>query len=420
MSKRIAVVGSGVSGLVAASKLSSRFEVDLYESEPRLGGHTATIAVSVPEGDFAIDTGFIVFNNRNYPLFQALIDDLGLPYQPTEMSFSVTDPTDGWVFNGHTANSIFCDRRNLIKPSFYRFLLEIGRFNKVAKARLNTGTPIDLSVTIGDFLREEGFSDKVARKYLLPMGAAIWSSSVADVRDYPLAFFLQFFENHGLLDLRDRPQWYTLIGGSSTYIPHLQSKVSGQVRVSQAVTRVARVPDGVRVDTVAGEGELYDDVILACHSDQALALLDAPSDAESRILNAIPYSENQVILHRDESALPGRRLARASWNYRLGADEHTAPSVTYSMNILQRLPESAPEFCVTLNPNHPIDESKVLGEYRYSHPQFGVGMVDAQSKRAEICGVDRVHFCGAYWYNGFHEDGVRSAVDVCARLGCGE
>ncbi len=418
MSKRIAVVGSGVSGLVAAATLSSRYHVDLYESEPRLGGHTATIDVSVPEGDYAIDTGFIVFNNRNYPRFKGLIDKLGLAYQPTEMSFSVTDPVDGWVFNGHTPNSIFCDRRNLVKPAFYRFLLEIARFNKVAKARLATGEPIDLSLTVGDLLREEGFSDTVARKYLLPMGAAIWSSSLADVRDYPLAFFLAFFNNHGLLDLSNRPQWYTLIGGSSSYIPHFQSQVSGETRVGSAVTRVVRDSAGVRIDTAAGEGEHYDDVVLACHSDQALAMLDNPTDAEARVLGAIPYSENRVILHRDESALPRKPLARASWNYRLGADESTAPAVTYSMNILQCLPEGAPPFSVTLNPNHPIDDDKILGEYRYAHPQFGVGMIDAQAKRSDICGVDRVHFCGAYWYNGFHEDGVRSALDVCERLGC--
>ncbi|MEM7376676.1 MAG: FAD-dependent oxidoreductase, partial [Pseudomonadota bacterium] len=325
---------------------------------------------------------------------------------------------DGWVFNGHTPNSLFCDRRNLFKPAFYRFLLEIARFNKVAKARLAETAPISTELTVGDLLREGGFSDDLARKYLLPMGAAIWSSSLADVRDYPLPFFLQFFENHGLLDLTNRPQWFTLVGGSSSYIPHFTDTISGDIRVATGVARVARTADGVRLVTETGQTADYDRVVLACHSDQALGLLDAPNEAEQRVLESIPYRENRVILHRDEAALPATRLGRASWNYRLGADETTPPSVTYSMNILQCLPEGAPQFCVTLNPNHAIREESVLGEYSYAHPQFGVDMMAAQAQRGDICGVDRIHYCGAYWYSGFHEDGVRSALDVCEQLGC--
>ncbi|MEM7294451.1 MAG: FAD-dependent oxidoreductase, partial [Pseudomonadota bacterium] len=248
--------------------------------------------------------------------------------------------------------------------------------------------------------------------------AAIWSSSLADVRNYPLAFFLQFFNNHGLLDLVNRPQWFTLIGGSSTYIPHFRERISGAVRVSAGVERVSRDGNGVHIAVTGGQTERYDKVVLACHSDQALAMLEAPTDAEQRVLGAIGYHENRVILHRDASALPKTKLARASWNYRLATDDTTAPSVTYSMNILQCLPDTAPEFCVTLNPNHPIRDEDILGEYQYSHPQFSVDMIAAQNQRDAICGVDNIYYCGAYWYNGFHEDGVRSAFDVCEKLGC--
>ncbi len=417
--KRIAVIGSGISGLAAAYLLQRRYQVTLFEANDYLGGHTATMDVERPYGNVAVDTGFIVFNERTYPLFLKLLDEIDLPKQATQMSFSVSNRRTGFEYNGHSLNSLFCQRQNIFKPSFYRFIGEILRFNTVATKAAEQYKVLSASqgsdVTLGEFLAEHGFSDFFCKNYILPMIAAIWSSALADARDFPLQFFLKFFVNHGLLQVRDRPQWYVIPGGSRSYIPRL-TKALTDIRLNTSVEKLVRHSLGVSVYS-NGQKEEYDEVVLACHSDQALAILgDDASLLEKDILAAIPYRDNEVTLHLDDSLLPANQQGWASWNFLLSESETAAPSVTYNMNILQGI--SAPEtFCVSLNLDKRIDPFKVLGRYRYAHPVINAQSLAAQQRRQEICGQGHTHFCGAYWYNGFHEDGLRSAVDVAARLG---
>ncbi|WP_020394894.1 NAD(P)/FAD-dependent oxidoreductase [Thiolinea disciformis] len=411
---RIAIIGSGISGLTCGYLLSREHEVQLFEANHYIGGHTATIDVNVQGKSWAIDTGFIVFNDRTYPYFQSFLHELGVAYQPTEMSFSVTNAQTGLVYNGNSLNSLFAQRSNLWNPRFYGLLQQIVRFNQRCKTLAAQGVSAEL--TLGEFLKQEGFSKFFAKHYILPMGAAIWSASIGEIEAFPLKFFIQFFHNHGLLNIQDRPQWYTITGGSKRYIPYFTRQFAGNIHLNTPIKAIQRTAQGVQVSTEQAT-QRFDEVILACHSDQALALLSDASEAERSILGAIPYRKNEVILHHDERLLPSIPLARASWNYHLSESVTQPATVTYSMNILQRLPQDAPPFCVTLNNTPAIEPSKILGEYRYSHPVFSQSMVQAQARRSEICGKQHTHFCGAYWYNGFHEDGVKSAVDVCRRLG---
>ncbi|MGL5291762.1 MAG: NAD(P)/FAD-dependent oxidoreductase [Vibrionaceae bacterium] len=416
MRKKIAIVGSGISGLTAGFLLHPHHDITLFEAQERLGGHTATVDVSQQGKRYAVDTGFIVFNDRTYPLFFKLLARIGLKAKPTEMSFSIKSP-DGLEYNGHNLDSLFAQRRNLFRPKFYRFIYEIVRFNRLAltwleKNRHAVETP---SLTLEDFLAQHEFSDYFSRHYILPMGAAIWSSTLADMRSFPLAFFLRFFDHHGLLTINDRPQWYVIPGGSREYIAPLTAGWQDKIRLSCAVTSITRADNGVHITHKLGE-EHFDEVILACHSDQALALLNDASQEERNILQAMAYQANDVWLHLDERCLPSRRKAWASWNYQLTEDEKMRPLVSYNMNILQGLQSPEP-FCVTLNGAGRIDENRVLERFVYHHPVFNEQTVQAQKLRAQICGQQHTHFCGAYWYNGFHEDGVKSAVDVARRFG---
>ncbi|WP_075180793.1 NAD(P)/FAD-dependent oxidoreductase [Pantoea sp. 1.19] len=413
---KIAVIGSGIAGLSCCWKLAGRAEVDLYESADRLGGHTATVDVTVHGRDYAVDTGFIVFNDRTYPRFLSLLAELGIASQPTEMSFSVDNPESGLCYNGHSLNTLFAQRRNLLSPSFYGLIGEILRFNRRCKAWLTGTVP---ALTLGDFLDREGFSPFFARHYILPMGAAIWSGSLARVRDMPLSLFLQFFNHHGLLDLVNRPQWYVIPGGSRHYIEKLLAQLDDRIsiRLNTPVRQVRRSATGVTVSSSLGDRD-YDQVIFACHSDQSLAMLADPCDDERAMLSAIPWQANPVVLHTDTRLLPRERRAWASWNYQLdpqGQADNLAASVTYNMNILQgiRAPET---FCVTLNPRREIDPKRVLGRFVYHHPQFGPAAPAAQQQRLAFNGRRRTWYCGAWCYNGFHEDGVRSALDVIAGL----
>ena len=409
--KRIAVIGSGISGMSAAYLLSQQCRVTLFEANDYIGGHTATKKVRVPSGEYFVDTGFIVCNDRTYPNFLKLLDRIGLPKQPTEMSFSVCHSPSGLEYNGNNLLSLFAQRRNWLNPRFYHFLYSIVRFNKLAKAAHANG---DNDGTLGVFLERHGFGDYFCLHYILPMVAAIWSSSVNDARIMPLKFFLKFFINHGLLEIEDRPQWYVIPGGSHSYIPHLLAPVQ-DIRTNSSVSSVRRGDEGVDITTQRGV-ERFDDVVIACHSDQALALLDDASDVEKAVLGQMKYRMNDVVLHTDIGMLPKRRAAWASWNYSLAGGADAPPSVTYDMNILQGI--DAPEtFCVTLNKTEAIDPNKILGRYRYAHPVMDEAMIEAQAQRDKICGRNRTHFCGAYWYNGFHEDGLRSALDVCQRFG---
>ncbi|MCL1067204.1 FAD-dependent oxidoreductase [Shewanella olleyana] len=418
--KKIAVVGSGISGLTCAHLLSELHQVTVFEANDYIGGHTATIDVEVEGKPYAIDSGFIVFNDRTYPRFQKLMSRLNVKSLPTEMSFSVQNTRTGLEYNGHTLWSMFAQRRNLLKPDFYRFLAEIVKFNNQCKAIYESE---DYQInSLGEFLDSQGFSDFFSEHYILPMGAAIWSASINDMRAFSLRFFIRFFHHHGLLNISDRPQWYVLQGGSRSYIPALIAPFKERLFLNSGVTSIERKEDGVNIRVNNGEVQYFDEVILACHSDQALAMLEDASEDEQEVLGAMAYQNNEVVLHTDVNLLPKRRAAWASWNYRLdGKDAEDIASkpasVTYNMNILQQLPKDAPTFCVTLNQTESIDSSKILRKFNYAHPVFNDASMNAQKERSRICGVRHTHFAGAYWYNGFHEDGVRSGLDVCNNFG---
>ena len=408
---KIAIIGSGIAGLTCAWQLAGHHQVTLFEAQSTLGGHTATVDVTTPQGVFAIDTGFIVYNDRTYPRFMGLLSELGIRGQKTEMSFSVHNPQSGLEYNGHTLLSLFAQRRNLFNPKFWGFLKETLRFNRLAKKALAAG--IDEHATLQSFLDEHRFSAFFARHYILPMGAAIWSSSLQEIRSFPLPLFLRFFEHHGLLDITQRPQWYVVPGGSREYVRAIQAQLGNRLtlHLDSPVEQVIRHSDGVEVK-LAESAYAFDQVIFACHSAQALAMLEIPSLAEQEILGNIGWQRNEVVLHSDAGLLPVRKAAWASWNYRLSEKDQTSACVTYNMNILQGLPKGAPLFCVTLNPDFPLDDSKIWQRFVYEHPLFNPTSWHAQTRRCEINGQQRSWFCGAYWYNGFHEDGVRSALDV--------
>lgn len=419
---KIAIIGSGIAGMTCAHLLHEQHDVQLFEKNDYIGGHTRTVEVVVQGKTYAIDTGFIVFNDRTYPNFRALMRKIGVQWRDTEMSFSVRDPATGLEYNGHSLNTLFAQRKNLLKPSFYRLLSGIVKFNKQAKAAHAQGLGSNQQ-TLGEFLAQQKLSQDVADLYLLPMVAAIWSASIDDAADFPLDFFLRFFENHGLLNVSDRPQWATIMGGSSAYIEpligHLGDRIHSNCDIAKVHRNMAHREGNITLEFGNGELQDFDEVIFACHSDQALALLADPSAEEQQVLGAIPYQDNDVVLHTDIRLLPRARRAWASWNYLLhhGDDARTRPSsVTYDMNILQGI--DAPEtFCVTLNNTDAIQPERILRRFTYAHPVYSVASMAARQRRSEICGQQHTHFCGAYWYNGFHEDGVRSALDVTQRLG---
>lgn len=414
---KIAVVGSGISGLTTAYYLSKKHEVTVFEKKDYIGGHTNTVDVKIGTRTHLVDTGFIVFNDKTYPRFKRLLRDLEVSWRDTEMSFSVSDPISGLEYNGHTLNTLFAQRKNLLKPKFYRLLAGILRFNKAAKQALYDGIDVDQK-TLGEFLGELKVSEDVSRLYLLPMISAIWSSSIEEAEQFPLGFFLRFFENHGLLNVADRPQWHTINGGSKSYIPPMIKPFEERLHLKTEISSISRQQEQIQIQFEDGSNEYFDEVVIASHSDQALRLLADPSDAEQQVLGAIEYSPNDVVLHTDVGLLPKEQRAWASWNYLLRAegDAHSKPSsVTYNMNILQGF-ESLDTLCVTLNNTDAIDPAKVLRRFQYDHPQYTIPSLRARDRRAEICGQRHTHFCGAYWYNGFHEDGVRSAIDVVNRI----
>ncbi|HCH7903561.1 TPA: FAD-dependent oxidoreductase [Klebsiella oxytoca] len=408
---KIAIIGSGIAGLTCAWRLAAQHQVTLFEAASTPGGHTATVDIATPQGTWAIDTGFIVYNDRTYPHFIGLLSELGIRGQKTQMSFSVHNPQSGLEYNGHSLSSLFAQRRNLLKPAFWGLLREIVRFNRLAKQAL--GGAFDPAATLQTFLERHRFSPFFARHYILPMGAAIWSSSLQEMRRFPLALFLRFFDNHGLLDIRQRPQWYVVSGGSREYVRALLARSGDRLslRLNTPVQNVIRGQDGVTLQLATGE-EHFDQAIFACHSADALAMLAEPTVAEREILGDIGWQRNEVVLHSDSRWLPVRKRAWASWNYRLSEQDQASACVTYNMNILQGLPADAPLFCVTLNPPTPVDPRFVWKRMVYEHPLFNPQSGSAQLRREEINGRQRSWFCGAYWYNGFHEDGVRSALDV--------
>lgn len=425
--QNIAIIGTGIAGMTSAYLINKTANITVFEANDYIGGHTATKEVEVDNKKFAIDTGFIVYNDWTYPNFIKLMQQLEVKTQATEMSFSVKNQTTGLEYNGNTINSLFAQRRNIISPSFWRIVLDIVKFNKVCKKHIKDGKDTD-NITLIEFIKSHKLSEGFTHNYILPMCAAIWSTSLEASANFPLSFFLKFFNNHGLLNITNRPQWHTIIGGSSQYIKPLTASFEDKIRLNSPVQKVSKTEDGY-ILTVNNEAHTFDQVVFACHSDQALKMLDMQGFNEitqkqlNEVLGAIPYSDNEVVMHTDTSILPKRPLAWASWNYLISGkpnESKAAASVSYNMNILQRLKTEETgdtTFCVTLNNTQAIDSTKILRSYNYAHPQFSPEMVAAQQKRELICGQDGLHFCGAYWYNGFHEDGVRSALDVCKRFG---
>ncbi|CAE6907166.1 NAD(P)/FAD-dependent oxidoreductase [Vibrio sp. B1FLJ16] len=412
---KIAIVGTGISGLTCGYYLHKKHDITLFEANDYIGGHTATVDVNIDGSDYAVDTGFIVYNDRTYPNFINMMKEIGVEGVPTQMSFSVRNNGSGLEYNGHTITTLFAQKRNWANPAFYRFIFEILRFNKLAKSFADKE---DTSIqTLGEFLDENKFSAYFSDNYILPMGAAVWSSTLADMRAFPLMFFLRFFLNHGLLDVTNRPQWYVIKGGSRAYIPPLTKGFADKIRLNSPVESVTRSKGRVLL-LVNGTTEWFDEVIFACHSDQAMKMLDDSSVDERTILGDMAYQANEVVLHTDTSLLPKRKAAWASWNYLLEGkkgDHQKLPSLTYNMNILQHL-NSEHTFCVTLNSTEQIDEQKILRTFTYHHPVFTTESIAAQQRKDEIQGITNTWFCGAYWYNGFHEDGVRSALDVVKAL----
>ena len=406
---KIAVIGSGISGLVAANRLQSRHDVTLYEANAYLGGHTNTVDVELDGERQQVDTGFIVFNDWTYPNFIRLLEEFDVASKPTIMSFSVSDERTGLEYNGHTLNTLFAQRRNLIRPSFLRMVADILRFNREVLSVLEGDNE---AKTVGEFVADRGYSKWFVDHYLLPMGAAIWSCPTGTFADFPIRFIAEFYRNHGLLNVVRRPTWRVIEGGSHTYVRAMMAGFRGQVRLQTPVRAIRRFEDCVEVDAAPKSGERYDHVIFACHADQALRILgNGATQPEREILAAFPYSQNIAVLHTDTSALPNSRLAWASWNYRLTGNPAAPASVTYNMNILQGL-SSKRTFCVTLNDEARIAPEFVLARFHYEHPIYTTGRAAAQARHRELLSSNRTSFCGAYWRNGFHEDGVVSALAV--------
>lgn len=406
--RKIAIIGTGISGLTCGYKLADDHDITLYEAADYIGGHTHTVDAARDDEEARIDTGFIVFNDHTYPNFIQLLNELKVAYQPTEMSFSVRNDEIDLEYNGNTFSSLFAQKSNYFRPKFWGMLRDIVRFNK--DVRKESSSSPDL--TIGQYLAREKYGSLFKDNYLLPMISAIWSMGLESCRDFPLHFFVRFFDNHGLLNVVNRPQWHTIEGGSSSYIEPLTAKFKDKIVLSNPVKRVERLAEGVRVTTAENEG-MYDDVIFACHGDQALQILSEPSKDEQRVLQEFSFSDNLVVLHTDTSHLPVRKKAWASWNYRMIDAAREQTILTYNMNILQRL-QKKHTYLVTLNQE--IDSKHVINEYRYMHPIYTPAMVRAQEQWQQISGVNHIHYCGAYWFNGFHEDGVRSGLRVSEML----
>jgi predicted NAD/FAD-binding protein len=404
---KIAVIGSGISGLTAAWLLADRFDVTVFESASRLGGHTNTVTVSLDDRQYALDTGFIVYNERNYPNFSRLLARLGVATQPSDMSFSVRSDRTGWEYCGTTLNGLFAQRRNLARPAFYRMLADIVRFNRRALDLLSDGG----SLTLREYADRERFSRYFWDHYLIPMGAAIWSAPPGRMLEFPARHFVNFCANHGLLSLANRPQWRTVTDGAARYIDAMLRTRSFAVRLNSSVRRLHRSHHKVTVETADNAHQEFDHVIVAAHGDQALAMLADPSPAEREILGAFEFQRNEALLHTDTTALPHKRRAWASWNYRVSSGEQSDVQVTYWLNRLQDIAGET-QFLVTLNDAGAVDPACVLQRMTYHHPLVTKASVAAQRRHAEISGQRRTHYCGAYWGYGFHEDGVNSAMSV--------
>lgn len=412
---KIAVIGSGISGLVAAYLLSEDHAVTVFEAEDTVGGHTNTEDVELAGKRYAVNTGFIVFNEATYPNFVKLMRRLGVSWQPSNMSFSVKCEKTGLEFCPSTLNSLFIQRRNLLRPSFYRMLVDVFRFKRDSEELLRAP---DYRLSLLDYLTRKGYSRAFVDHFIIPMGEAIWSADPQQFGRFPARFFAQFFKNHGFLNVGDQPLWLTIRGGSRQYIEPITRRFKENIRVGCPVTTLRRTPGRVEVAAAGAEPAAFDAAVVATHSDQALALLADPSEAERRVLGAIRYQENHTVLHTDTSVLPRKKAAWASWNYHIPEKESGRVAVTYDMNLLQNI-QAPEEFCVSLNLEARLDPQKVIRRMLYHHPVYCPESLAARQRLSDINGVNRTYYAGAYWGYGFHEDGVNSALEVCRHFGKG-
>ncbi len=407
---KIAIIGSGISGNTLAYYLNPLHDITLFESNDRVGGHSHTHHITLLNQKISVDTGFIVFNKKTYPNFLKLLHELDVPYENSTMSFSVKDNQKDFEYNGTSLNALFAQRKNLINPTFYKMIREILRFNQSSVLLLNN----DEGISLGDYLEREGYSDFFKKYYILPMGSAIWSSNIKTMLAFPAKFFIQFFNNHGMLNINDRPQWLTISGGSMNYVDKLTKPFKQKIKLNQKIKHVERKHDHIAIQ-FQDRLERFDWIFFACHSDEALKLIKSPSLNEENILKAIPYTNNEVILHYDESFMPKRKLAWAAWNYHINDNPTSPASLTYNMNILQNLKTKIP-ILVTLNPQNKINKKKIIKTLSYTHPQYSLQSMKAQANHHMISGLNHTSFVGAYWGNGFHEDGVKSALDAITQF----
>jgi len=412
---KIAIIGTGISGLTAAYLLNKKHEVTVFEKNNYIGGHTHTHDLKLNNLNYAVDSGFICYNENTYPNFINLLNILGVESQKTKMGFSVKSEKKKLEYAGNSINSLFSQRKNIVNLSFLRMINDILSFNKNSRSDLPT---ISSKITLGQYLKNNKYSNSFIYNYIIPMGAAIWSTKAASMLNMPALFFVRFFNNHGLLQTKNRPNWWVIKGGSKEYVKKLVISFKENIRLSSPVFGINRKNEKIEIK-LSSDGtqiEIFDAVVLATHSDQALKLLSDKTSLETEILSALPYQTNEALLHTDHTVLPKNKLAWASWNYNLDQGSEEPVALTYNMNILQNL-KASETYCVTLNSKGLINPKKVIKKLKYDHPLFTVEGIVAQKRKHEISGINNTYFCGAYWKNGFHEDGVVSALDVAKQFG---
>ena len=410
--KRIAIIGAGISGLVVSRLLHPEFDIRLFEANDYLGGHTCTVPVDIQGERYWVDTGFVVHNRRAYPNFVRLLEELGVVTQPAPMTFSVRCERTGLEWGGGSVGSLFAQRRNALRPRFWRMIRDVLRFGREAGELL---APAGEEPSLGEYLESRGYSRAFIEHFLIPMGAAVWSTDPDDMFRFPARYFVRFFQNHGMLDIRRAPQWISIKGGARSYVAPLVEPFIDRIELNRPVRRLRRTDQGVALDLAGGESAVFDGAVVATHSDQALAMLDDPTPGELDVLGAIRYQSNDVALHTEASQMPRSKRAWSSWNYRIPTDPRRGATVTYYMNALQSLEAPVP-ILVSLNAAGPLDDGKVIRRLSYDHPLYTPETVAAQRRHGEISGARRVFFCGAYWGYGFHEDGVESAIAVARQV----
>lgn len=407
---KIAIIGSGIAGNTLAHHLYKNHDITVYEANSHIGGHTHTHDIEIDNKKYTVDTGFIVFNDRTYPEFIQLLEAHHVAWQPSNMSFSVRCETTGLEYNGTTLNSLFAQRSNLFKPSFYQMIRDILRFNKTSLELLDLNNKdYGNEVAMGDYLKQNNYGECFINQYIIPMGAAIWSTDATQMLQFPARFFVRFFHHHGMLSVNNRPQWRTITGGSVRYVEAITAPFKQAIKLNTPVKNVKRNAKNVEITLQNGDMAQFDYVFFACHSDEALRMLTDATIAEHEVLSAIPYQQNSVYLHTDITLMPKRKLAWAAWNYHLPNTPSNKVAVTYNMNILQNIDSPQP-ILVTLNHTDNINPAKIIKRLQYTHPVYTIAGAVAQARHAEISGQNRTGYAGAYWLNGFHEDGVKSAL----------